>query len=246
MSLRRSARVSALAGAQKIVTTTTATTATTTSRSIVARASSKRKDPLRTASTTAGTTNASKAAPTSQEATARHEQDPTTPPPKRRRTKAVQEPAAASLATATPSAARLMAAPYSSGAIDGATTPPPPPPLADRPAEPHVTNAPLVSPETSRRVAYADELAVASSSSSSFLLPSKSPAQAHVPKPSTTTGKLLEEAYAHLIKVDPKFRVLIDKYPCRLFSPEALAEEIDPFRSLVSGIMAQQVRNAST
>ena len=59
--------------------------------------------------------------------------------------------------------------------------------------------------------------------------------------PTTTTETLLEEACAHLIKIDPKLRPVIEKHHCKLFSPEGLQEEIDPFRSLVSGIMAQLV-----
>lgn len=56
----------------------------------------------------------------------------------------------------------------------------------------------------------------------------------------TTTENLLEKACAHLVSVDPRFKVVIEKFPCKVFSPEGLAEEIDPFRSLASGIMAQQ------
>lgn len=38
---------------------------------------------------------------------------------------------------------------------------------------------------------------------------------------------------------------LIDAHPCRIFSPEGLAEEIDPFESLCSGIISQQVSGAA-
>ena|SRR5947207_7683863 len=102
-----------------------------------------------------------------------------------------------------------------------------------RSAAPHQTNAPLVSPESSRVVtpgAYEvfDGLAVS---------PSKG-----VGKPPTTTMNILDKACAHLISVEPRLKPLMEKYPCKLFSPEGLAEEIDPFRSLASGILAQQVR----
>lgn len=60
--------------------------------------------------------------------------------------------------------------------------------------------------------------------------------------PATTTETLLAEAEAHLIKVDPGLRPMIEGAHCKMFSPEGLQEEIDPFRSLVSSIMAQQVR----
>jgi len=38
---------------------------------------------------------------------------------------------------------------------------------------------------------------------------------------------------------------LIEKHYCRVFCPEGLAEECDPFKSLCSGIMAQQVSGAA-
>lgn len=38
---------------------------------------------------------------------------------------------------------------------------------------------------------------------------------------------------------------VIEKHTCHIFSPAGLAEEIDPFRSLASGIMAQQVSGAA-
>ena len=55
----------------------------------------------------------------------------------------------------------------------------------------------------------------------------------------TTTENLLKRACAHLVKVDPKLKIVIDQFPCKIFAPEGLAEEVDPFRSLTSGIMAQ-------
>jgi DNA-3-methyladenine glycosylase II len=48
-----------------------------------------------------------------------------------------------------------------------------------------------------------------------------------------------------LLSVDPGLKSLIEKHHCRVFSPEGLNEEIDPFRSLSSGIMAQQVSGAA-
>jgi DNA-3-methyladenine glycosylase II len=38
---------------------------------------------------------------------------------------------------------------------------------------------------------------------------------------------------------------LVDKHHCRIFSPEGLAESIDPFESLASGIISQQVSGAA-
>lgn len=198
MSLRRSARVNALKIVQEVVT----------------GGAHLQNDalPSGTAKTTEGKNHRSALSTVRKAGEAG---EPSTPPRKRKRT-TLPEPQSP-LSTATPAAVRLMTVPYSSGDVD-ATTPPPPP--IDRPAEPHRTNAPLISPETSRVV------------------------KSGIPNPTTTTGNLLEEACAHLLRVDPGLKRLIDKHPCRLFSPEGLAEEIDPFRSLTSGIMAQQVRRS--
>jgi DNA-3-methyladenine glycosylase II len=114
--------------------------------------------------------------------------------------------------------------PYSSGDIDD-TTPPP----TNRLAVPNGTNALLVTPETHRLVA---------SKSVDQISPSK---KAGI----KTTGNILDEAIAHLVKTDPKLKPVIDKHHCHVFSPEGLAEEIDPFRSLASGIISQQVSRRS-
>ena len=97
-------------------------------------------------------------------------------------------------------------------------------------ADPNATNAPLLSPETSRIVA---------SKALVDLSPSKLPAHR------ITTANILEEACAHLIKIDERMRPLIEKHHCRVFSAEGLAEEIDPFESLTSGIISQQVSGAA-
>jgi len=60
-----------------------------------------------------------------------------------------------------------------------------------------------------------------------------------------TTENLLSKAEAYLIKQDRRFKALIEAQHCRIFSPEGLAEEIDPFQSLVSGICGQQVSSAA-
>ena len=102
----------------------------------------------------------------------------------------------------------------------------------DRPAEPHRTNAPLVTPQGSRYVAYPREALDMT-------------LKAGLPRPSTTTGQLLEQACAHLIRMDRKLQPLIEKHYCRPFCAEGLAEECDPFKSLCSSIMAQQVSGAA-
>lgn len=107
-----------------------------------------------------------------------------------------------------------------------------PPPL-DRPVEPHRTNATLLTPHGSSLVAYPPGTEQAS------------PSKTGRPRPTATTGTLLEKAVAHLIATDPRLKTVIEKHPCHLFSPEGLAEEIDPFRSLVSSIIGQQVSGAA-
>jgi DNA-3-methyladenine glycosylase II len=125
--------------------------------------------------------------------------------------------------TPTPSAIGLMTAPYSSGDIDDSA----PPPL-NRLAVPNGTNAPLVTPETHRLILNKAVDQVSPSKKGNI---------------KSTTGALLEEALDHLIKVEPRLKPIIEKHHCHVFSPEGLAEEIDPFRSLVSGIISQQVRH---
>jgi len=125
--------------------------------------------------------------------------------------------------TPTPSAIGLMTAPYSSGDIDDSGLPP-----LNRLAVPNGTNAPLVTPETHRLIVNKAVDQVSPSKKGNI---------------KSTTGALLEEALDHLIKVEPKLKPVIEKHHCHVFSPEGLAEEIDPFRSLVSGIISQQVRH---
>ncbi|KAK4068752.1 uncharacterized protein Triagg1_7112 [Trichoderma aggressivum f. europaeum] len=100
-------------------------------------------------------------------------------------------------------------------------------------ADPRFSNATLLSPETSRIVASRDVEAVS---------PSKAPSIGLKP---TTTATILQEACDHLIKVDERMRPLVEKHHCRSFSPEGLAEKIDPFESLVSSIISQQVSGAA-
>ena len=104
--------------------------------------------------------------------------------------------------------------------------------LVDRPAEPHRTNAPLITPKGSRYVTYPQGSL------------DKTP-KAGLPRPTTTTGHILDQACAHLIMMDHRLQPLIEKHYCRIFCPEGLAEECDPFKSLCSGIMAQQVSGAA-
>ncbi|KAK3722720.1 3-methyladenine DNA glycosylase [Vermiconidia calcicola] len=156
---------------------------------------------------------------------------PTTTPNKRRRV-AKNETTVPPI-TPTPSAIGFMTSNsslkhnYSTGDIDDATPPP-----SARPAEPHHTNASLITPGGTQVLRTYSNFEDSS--------PSKPG-----PRPTTTTKSLLDEACAHLIKVDEKLRTVVEKHHCRIFSPEGLAEKIDPFRSLASGIMAQQVSGAA-
>ena len=155
---------------------------------------------------------------------------PATPNNKRRR---VAKDAAPPPITPTPSAIGLMTSTsaarpnYSSGDIDDPTPPPP-----TRRIEPNHSNANLITPGgTQVQPAY---------SNFEEASPSKAPT-----RPATTSKTLLDEACAHLISVDARLKAVIEKHYCRVFSPEGLAETIDPFRSLASGIMAQQVSGAA-
>ncbi|ESZ97538.1 hypothetical protein SBOR_2085 [Sclerotinia borealis F-4128] len=128
--------------------------------------------------------------------------------------------------TPTPAAIGSMSSPYKD--VDD-SMPPPSVPL-DRLAVLNGTNAPLVTPETHRLIANKpmDEVS-----------PSKPPVAKF------STSDILDKAIEHLIKVEPKLKPVIEKHPCRLFSVEGLAEEIEPFKALVSGIISQQVSGAA-
>ncbi|PBP21723.1 HhH-GPD superfamily base excision DNA repair protein [Diplocarpon rosae] len=123
--------------------------------------------------------------------------------------------------TPTPSAICLMTAPFASSMV----------PLAvNRLVVPNGTNATLITPETHRVVANTPVDQVSPSKESQV---------------KSTSGNILDEAVAHLIKIEPKLKPVIEKHPCHMFSPEGLAEEIDPFMSLTSGIISQQVSGAA-
>ena len=153
---------------------------------------------------------------------------PSTPNPKRARLASTKSPQNIS-AEAHPRIGELRTI-YSTGDIDDATPPPFPP---DRPAEPHQTNAPLNTPGGSRLITYSAETL------------NCSPSKTGIPRPTTTTTQLLEQACAHLIKADPRLKPIVEKHHCHVFSPQGLAEVIDPFQSLSSGIIAQQVSGAA-
>lgn len=140
--------------------------------------------------------------------------------PTKKRTKVIDAPPPL---TPTPSAVGIIAGPVLLGKKPLAA------PVA-RLAGPNITNATLLSPETSRLVGSKDVEPVS---------PSKPP------RSITTTDNLLQKACEHLINVDERMRSLVENNHCRLFSPEGLAEKVDPFESLASGIISQQVSGAA-
>ncbi|PGH22932.1 hypothetical protein AJ80_02981 [Polytolypa hystricis UAMH7299] len=107
----------------------------------------------------------------------------------------------------------------------------------NRPVDPHRTNAPLITPHGSHITAYPLPTEEAS--------PSKTRGLPRGPTTTTTAGTLLQDAIAHLVKVEPRLKPLIEKHSCTTFSPAGLAEEINPFEVLASGIIGQQVSGAA-
>lgn len=117
----------------------------------------------------------------------------------------------------------------------------PQPAAVTRLADPNKTNATLLSPKTSRVIA---------SKPVNALSPSKHSFNSGLSNSGNndrkiTTATLLEEACAHLIKVDERMKPLIEKHRCHIFSPEGLAETIDPFEAISSSIISQQVSGAA-
>ncbi|CZT25433.1 related to 3-methyladenine DNA glycosidase [Ramularia collo-cygni] len=146
---------------------------------------------------------------------------PTTTPNKRRK---ISKPTAVPPITPTPSAIAFM--------TNSSTTKPTPQPPATRPIKLHSTNAPLLTPGGSTQFYSIHE-------------DNTSPSKAVPHTPPTTNKTLLSTACEHLISIDPTLEPIIKKHHCKPFSPEGLAEKIDPFRALASGIIAQQVSGAA-
>ncbi|KAK4147948.1 DNA glycosylase [Dichotomopilus funicola] len=152
--------------------------------------------------------------------------------PRKRRVKAVEE----APDTPTPTAVNLIAEPIE--------TQKPKPAAVARLADPNRTNAVLRSPKTSRVIAPTSVEPIRSKLSSSRDV---KPAPTGPTKitPTITSSNILEEACAYLIKVDARMKPLIDQHHCRIFSPAGLAEQVDPFEALCSGIISQQVSGAA-
>ncbi|KAM7218740.1 DNA-3-methyladenine glycosylase [Rhypophila decipiens] len=162
------------------------------------------------------------------------EEAPSTP--KRRQ---VKRPNLPPPATPTPQAVSLIAEGALPNGTPGTSKKPRPAAVA-RLADPNKTNATLLSPETSRIIASKPIDEVSPSKLSRGGGPNSSIRGSKI-----TTETLLEEACAHLIKVDKRMRPLIEKHRCHLFTPEGLAEKIDPFEAITSSIIFQQVSGAA-
>ncbi|RAH84126.1 DNA glycosylase [Aspergillus japonicus CBS 114.51] len=227
MALRRSARLSALPTSKVPVlqpTTTTAPARNSSSSSSKASPSNKVSKPRKPSARGKKVLHA-----TPPEQNAPSSSTPAKPTP--------------SSATATSDSENISAAPaniwdpvpgnndHSASTRPRHTTTTPPP--LDRPVEPHRTNATLLTPHGSSIVAYPPGTE------------NESPSKTGRPRPTATTGTLLEKAIAHLIATDPRLDPIIKAHPCPLFTAEGLAEEIDPFRSLVQSIIGQQVSGAA-
>ena len=157
--------------------------------------------------------------------------------PNRKRKQRGKAVAADEPITPTPAAVGLMTSSYSTGDIDDATPPPEKRRAAiPRPAQPHMTNALLRTPKGSRIPGVTQTNSIASTINDA----AKADTGA-----ATTTNNLLEVASAYLCKQDPRLQKIVDEHHCYIFSPEGLAEEVDPFRSIASGIMGQQVSGAA-
>ncbi|RAR11625.1 DNA glycosylase [Stemphylium lycopersici] len=114
-----------------------------------------------------------------------------------------------------------------------------------RAAEPHATNATLATPNGSHTVqaygsspARTEDPSPARKRKAKELVP---PDVGAIPSASTDIDRLLKDAEAHLVGVDPTLKALVEKHHCKIFSPEGLSEVVDPFTALSSGIIGQQV-----
>jgi DNA-3-methyladenine glycosylase II len=161
---------------------------------------------------------------------------PSTPLPKKRKAKANEaSPVKPPPFTPTPSGVGLIASSTTKSALSSS--------LQHRPAEPHATNAPILTPDGTDVVTLSSPVKPEDPSpvkrrKAKELAP---PDVGVLKSPSTNIDTLLKEAEAYLIGVDPKLRGLIEKHQCKMFSPEGLREVVDPFTALASSIMGQQV-----
>ncbi|KAG9628957.1 DNA glycosylase, partial [Aureobasidium melanogenum] len=211
MSLRRSARVQALPS----------TTATLTSQLKV----TKRKTSATNSKPSKPITEPLLISESEQEVTTNGSPPKQEAPRKRQKINGPSPPTSTLLADSLPTPATSSS---DTPTTNGHTSLPEPLP---RPAEPHITNAPLKSPDT-------DKVITAYSTWDN---------DTSGPAPTSTTNTLLDTALAHLARNDHTGRLTpyLSKFHCKVFDAEGLAAPIDPFRSLASGIIAQQVSGAA-
>lgn len=151
-------------------------------------------------------------------------------PNKKRRPAPADASTAPPLNTPTPSGVNLIA--NNNPNADPATPEENKTPRRRRRVDPHATNAPLQTPGGTRLTSYP----------SSILESGPQTPLGSQQSDVLTTDNLLQTACAHLVSIDPRLKPIIDQHHCRLFSPEGLSEEVDPFTALSSGIIGQQVR----
>lgn len=115
----------------------------------------------------------------------------------------------------------------------------PPHAALDRLADPFGTNAAVISPLTSRL--FVAKATVDASPVKAFAGRLGEGTGLGPEGVRLTTGNILQQALDHLVKVEPKLKVVVEKHHCKVFSREGLAEVVDPFVNLTSGIIGQQV-----
>jgi DNA-3-methyladenine glycosylase II len=211
MSLRRSARVQALPS----------TTATLTSQLKV----TKRKTSASNSKPAKLITEPILIPKSEQEITTNGSLPKQETPRKRQKVNGPSPPTSTLPAESLPTTTTLSS---DTATTNGHTSLPEPSP---RPAEPHLTNAPLKSPDTDKVITAYSTWDNDTSGSA----------------PTSTTNTLLDTALAHLKQHDYTGRLTpyLTKFHCKVFDAEGLAAPIDPFRSLASGIIAQQVSGAA-
>ena len=211
MSLRRSARVQALPS----------TTATLTSQLKI----TKRKTSAIDSKASKPITEPSSISTNEQEVTGNGSSKQRAPPRKRQKINGSSPPASTLPADSLTTTATTS---NDAGTTNGHTSLPD---SSSRPAEPHLTNAPIKSPDS-------DKVVTAYSTWSNDIAGATPP---------STTNTLLDTALAHLKLHDFTGRLTpyLSKFHCKVFDAEGLAQPINPFRSLASGIIAQQVSGAA-
>lgn len=124
-------------------------------------------------------------------------------------------------------------------------------PPAPRPAEPHATNAPVLTPDHTSVVVNNPSLEESPvktpAKKRKAVLPPDVGVESPLKKGGSTVDTLLRDAEAWLVRVDGeengkgRLERLIQGKKCAIFSPEGLSEVVDPFTALASGIIGQQV-----